>query len=357
MSMDTNRDDEVFVVLTGVSGNLGDAVIRRRVLEWSRPFGRVHAYVGRTTAGWVEELQIRPDEVVYGAAERRVWLRRLLLGRGRRLLMLDPGEVPLGREHLKSEVMFLVITALLRLRGGHIFRPPRAVGGYDSLTGWFYRVSARLSQTVLWRDRPSLERMRVGELTPDTAFAEPATEGTPFESRDRLLITLRGKRPFPTAATLAAVATFAEARGLRIVTMAQVDEDEARCAEVAAELGSDVAEYIPWADRSDLAQENAIRGLYEDCAYVLSDRLHVLILAAKAGAVPIEVAPTPAAKVRTHFATIDYEGLSLDAEGASTLTVVEFLQGQVGRHEEVVTKLAHAHDRLTSRVQRALASR
>lgn len=357
MSVDTTRDHEVFVILTGVSGNLGDAVIRRRVLEWSRPFGRVHAYVGRTTAGWVEELQMRPDEVVYGAAERREWLRRLLLGRGRRLLMLDPGEVPLGREHLKSEIMFLVITALLRLRGGHIFRPPRAVGGYDSLTAWFYRASARISQTVLWRDRPSLERMRVGELTPDTAFAEPATAGSPFESRDRLLITLRGKRPLPTAATLAAVATFAKAQGLRIVTMAQVDEDEARCAEVAAQLGPDVAEYIPWGDRSDLDQENAIRRLYEDCAYVLSDRLHVLILAAKAGAVPVEVVPAPAAKIRTHFATIEYEGLSLDVAGLSTAAIVEFLSAQVGRHEEVVTKSARAHDRLTSRVQRALAGR
>lgn len=357
MSVKDMGDREVFVVLTGVSGNLGDAVIRRRVLEWCRPLGRVHAYVGRTTAGWVEELQLRPDEVVYTAPQRRQWLRRLILGRGPRFLMLDPGEVPLGREHLKSEVMFLAITAVLRLRGGYIFRPPRAVGDYDSLTAWFYRTSARLSQTVLWRDSPSLQRMGVGELSPDTAFAEPAVAGSPFEARTRLLVTLRGKRPLPTPDTLDAIRDFAEAQGLQITTMAQVDEDETRCSEVAEWLGADVAEYLPWGERSDLEQEMAVRRLYEDCAYVVSDRLHVLILAAKAGAVPIEIAPAPAPKIRTHFATVDYEGVSLDAEGQSASSISVFLATQVGRAPEVVAKLAVAQDVLVRRVQKALAGR
>jgi hypothetical protein len=262
--------------------------------------------------------------------------------------------VPLGREHLKSEVVFFLIVLGLRLRGGRIVRPPRAAGEYDPLTAFFYRLSARISHVVLWRDRPSLEKLHVGELSPDTAFAEPPVGGMPHPERRAILVTMRGKRPLPADEWFDGIAGFARANGLTIITMSQVDEDEERSAELAARFGSSIAEHRPWGERSDLEQEQAVRELYRECAYAISDRLHVLILASKAGATPVEIAPSPAAKIRTHFETVGYDGLSLDSSHATAGQIEAFLATQSGRNPELLGTLARAQTALEARISTAL---
>lgn len=348
MNSEQSAGPETFVILTGVSGNLGDAVIRRRVLEWSRTTGgTIHAYLGRTTPGWVEQIGLRDGERAYGAGQRGRWLRELLVGRGKRVLVFDPGEVPLGREHLRSEIVFLLVVMLVRLRKGRVIRPPRAVGGYDKLTAAFYRLGARLSNVVLWRDEPSVLKMRVGELVPDTAFDEPAVPGLPRSERRRVLVTMRGLRPMPADHWFEGVTRFAREHDLDVVVQSQVDEDEERSAALARRLE---ATYIPWGENSDLEQEKAVRTSYESCAMVISDRLHVLILAAKAGAIPVEIAPNPALKIRTHFATIGYRGLSRDATDATSEELSIFLSSQIGRAQEMTSAITDAQGRLGQRV-------
>lgn len=344
------KSPEVFVILTGVSGNLGDAVIRRRVLEWSRGLGPIHAYLGRTTAGWAEQLQLHSDERAYTASRRREWLKRLVFGRGGRVLVFDPGEVPLGRAHLKSEMMFLGVVLAVRLRGGVVFRPPRAIGEYDRTVGWFYRMSSRLTQVILWRDAESLERVGVGKLSPDTAFGEPSTSDAAI-TRDLLLVSMRGKRSMPPTQWFSAVAAYASEAGLRIVTVSQVDEDEDRNRELANALGEN-ATFEPWGDRSDFEQEKLVRDYYTRCAIVISDRLHVLILSAQAGAIPVELAESPKAKVRTHFATIGMDDVSLDASGKTTAQLVDFLRANGVRQRELEERLAAARTELDAEVNR-----
>lgn len=341
---------KVFVILTGVSGNLGDAVIRRRVLEWSRGLGPIHAYVGRTTDGWNEQLGFASGERVYRAAARRQWLRNLLFGRGGRVLVFDPGEVPLGREHLKSELMFLLVVLGVRLRGGFVFRPPRAVGDFDPLVGRIYRWSSRLSQVVLWRERRSLERIPVGKLIPDTAFAEPAVDGSAPSERSTLLISMRGKRSAPRDPWFEGIRAFAASQDYRIVTMSQVDEDEERNREIALRFGS-AAEHVSWTG-SDLDQERAIRDRYRECSVVVSDRLHVLILSAQAGALPTEIADSPKPKVEDHFATIGYHGVTLPVDEASAEDIEDFLARSVTRRGELRRTMEEARFELSAEIER-----
>lgn len=342
----------IYIVLTGVSGNLGDAVIRRRILEWVRGTGTIHAYLGRTTAGWIEQIGLTADERGYTASERRQWLKELVFGRGPRAWVFDPGEVPLGSAHLKSEVVFLLIALLVRIRGGKIIRPPRAVGEYSSLVGFIYRLSARLSQEVLWRDRASLAKMKVGRLVPDTAFSEPRVEGKDASDRDYMIVSLRGKRSLPSSEWFDGVRRFSVDSGLRIKLVSQVDEDEKRSAELAERFGDELSDYLPWGDRSDLEQEIFVRDLYKGAALVLSDRLHVLILASIAGAQPSEVVPRPKAKVEQHFAVAGYDGVSLDSEGASADAIAEFLEIQRSRTRELDIALTQAFDRLGGEIAR-----
>ncbi|MDJ0029631.1 Coenzyme F420 hydrogenase/dehydrogenase, beta subunit C-terminal domain [Gordonia alkanivorans] len=340
-----DSEPQTYVILTGVSGNLGDAVIRRQVLEWCRGSGRIHAYVGNTSDGWQEELGLKEGEYVYSAAERRQWLRGLVVGRGRRLLVFDPGEVPLGRAHLRSEIVFLGVVALVRLRRGKVVRPPRAVGDSHPATHGLYRLSSRLSNVVLWRDRPSKESIGVGELVPDTAFGLSTQAGVGEGARRLVVVSLRGKRPIPGAEWFEGLTKFAARNGFRIVTCSQVDEDEQRALELADRFGDD-ADYLPWGSRRDIEQEVYVRELYERAALVVSDRLHALILASKSGAIPAEVVEKPVPKVATHFSTIGYEETSLDSSGRSPEEIAGFLQRQMNRSDELSEKLNHAQSRV-----------
>lgn len=343
--------NEVFVILTGVSGNLGDAVIRRRVLEWSRGLGQIHAYVGATTQGWVEQLQFTEEELVYPGSRRRQWMKKLIFGRGQRVLVFDPGEVPLGVAHLKSELAFLGIVLAVRLRRGIVFRPPRAVGEFNRLVGGIYRLSARLSQITLWRERPSLQLMRVGTLVPDTAFAEPSSSDDEI-TRDAVLVSMRGKRAFPSQPWIDGIRAFAIESGLRVIVASQVDEDEVRSREIADACGTDLATYEFWGDNSDLVQELRVRELYKRCALVISDRLHVLILAAQAGAIPVELATSPKPKVRTHFDTVGFDNMSLDVADKDENEIFEFLRHQATRSDEIAGKLTIAREKLLFEVDR-----
>jgi len=341
---------KIFVILTGVSGNLGDAVIRRRVLEWARGTGEIHAYVGRTTGGWVEQLGFRSDEQIYNAKQRRRWLKTLLFGRGPRALIFDPGEVPLGPEHMKSEAMFAAISIILRLRGAVVVRPPRAIAHLSPLTGAFHWLGCVVSNHVLWRNEKSISQMKVGKLVPDTAFHEPFVSGQPASERRNIVVSLRGKRDFPTHEWFDAISTFASENNLGIQVMSQVDEDEERSKQLGLRFGSAAANYLPWGDRTDIQQELAVRALYESAAFVISDRLHVLILSAIAGAQPIEVVANPNPKVREHFATIGMDHVSMDVAGKSAHEIRAFLDAQRFRRAELEPLLQRAQADLDAQI-------
>lgn len=340
------RRDRVYVVSTGVSGNLGDAVIRRRVLAWVEGIGERHIYVGGTTPGWLEQLQLAPDDIVYPAAARRQWLKGLLFGRRTRALVYDPGEVPLGTAHLKPELVFLVIALWSRLRGTYVVRPPRAVAHYHWATGTLHRWSCRLSNVVMWRDEDSKDRMGVGRLVPDTAFNEPAGPST-SAPRDRLLLSLRAARAFPSDAWFEAVAAVASREGLRLTVTSQVDEDEARSAQLAARLD---CELIPWGEDGDLSRERSRRLTYAESTMVVSDRLHVLLLAAQAGAVPVEIVEHPKRKVATHFAAVGLNDVSLDVTGMSAAAIDQWMTGRLAGASEITAAINDARTVLDNEV-------
>lgn len=317
----------VFAVLGADYGNIGDALIYREALAWSRSLGQVHANVGQGPAQWVEQLGL-DDGDLYGTItgtgrirSNLKWLRRLCFGRGPRALVLDPGETALGLRQLPRELLLLVATAIVKLRNGLIVRPPHAIRVNPSpVTLAVYRLACALSTHVYFRNFESRDLVGSGEVVPDLGFGVSAVEPThPADNRSVLAISLRGHRPHPGSAWVSAIKSFAEERGLSVVVFSQVSHDDSRSGRLAADLG---AQLLPWHSEDLGRMEVEIQELYRRSMLVLSDRMHILVYAALYGCIPVEAVPSPSNKIRSHFRVAGIEDVSFDTCGKNVDEIV-----------------------------------
>lgn len=297
-----------FVVAAADYGNIGDALIRRRAIAWLSDYDELNVYVGSGGDEWVEALKLPSTARIWRRPELVGWALALLSGSGRTFLF-DPGEISLRRGSRFREALFLLLTLLVRLRGGRIARHARHLVGSDPAALWLHRMSCRLSQSVSWRTHASRGVMNIGDTVPDLAFWEHV-ELNHGGSRRSLVVSLRGDRPLPNRTWVNAVTEFAAEAHLRIVCVAQVRADIERTEELSRLLSCDA---VLFDDRDLLRQEALLRSLYGRAQLVLSDRFHVLVLAALHGAAPLELVPSPSKKVTEHFATIGLDRVSCDS--------------------------------------------
>ncbi|WP_298582732.1 hypothetical protein [uncultured Kocuria sp.] len=336
-------ENRVFVTLTGDYPNIGDALIRRRSLAWARLCGQpVAAFIGRAPDMWCRQIGLTSRDDVYQQANIRAWLVAMLRAPRGYTLVLEPGEVDLRLNQYKWEVMVLLFVIMTRFKGGRVIRPPRSLSHPSRALTFLHKLGLQLSTVNLWRESDSRRLVGMGRVVPDIAFSE-SPYGDKSPSRHRLLISLRGLRPRPSAAWEEAVRRLAHEQGLSITCVAQVRQDEIRTAELATALGG---ECVDFGNRDDIEQEQLLRGMYAEATMVISDRLHVLILAALGGCLPCEVVPTPSSKVRTHFQAAGILGITQDAENASSTEMLKFLHSVLNRREEIRAGVTAAHEQL-----------
>lgn len=334
----------IFVNATGAYGNVGDAVIRRRAIGWVRdPQHAVHIYVGNAPQEWIDQLDVKATDTVYRAGDRFLWLRRLLLGSGGRALLLDPGEVELSRRSLPMEAFWLVVSALLDARRCPVIRPPRGAARETRPSVVLHRLACRASTVAYWRDAPSLRLVGAGAAAPDIAFQDPPATG-PSPPRTKLVVSLRAARPVVRPEWIAAVTAFATEHQLTVVLASQVRSDEPRCVELSARAPWVHLEWPP--DLPASQRETELRALYAESRLVLSDRLHVLILAATGGAVPLELVDGPSGKVERTFAQVGIEGVSVDASGQDTASLQAALARATASDADNWSSLSRARERV-----------
>lgn len=341
-----------YLNLAGQFNNVGDGIIRRRALDWVRGVEEVHVYVGDAPQEWVTQLRLDPGTVVYRPEQHARWMRGAALAGRRALVVLAPGETSLLLRDLPREVKLLALAALLRATGGAMVSPPRHVRFSAAPTIAVHRLSARLLRVAMWRTQQTADRMGVGESLPDIGFDETPVVGDPWAERGTLMVSLRGKRPVPSRAWTDGVTAFARRQGLHVQTFAQVSSDEERARELAGVLG---AEHLPWGDRDLLAHEEHLRQAYGRARLVLSDRLHVVIMAMLSGALVAEVVDAPSEKVRDHLAQVGLTGLTLDSATTDADGVADFLDGVLARRSEVADRLATGRARLAEAADRVRA--
>jgi hypothetical protein len=340
-----HRPTRTFVSLTGPAGNIGDALIRRGTLEWAKGTSdELIVYVGDAPDAWLRQLGV-PSGTRVLRSKKSVprWLWLIATSPSRPALFFEAGEVPLDRGNVLRELVFLAETVVVRLKRGVVVRPPRGIRAPTQPALWLHTRAARLSQVALWRDIISAQLASSSAVAPDIGFAAGVRAGRPIDEREELVLSLRGARPHPGPTWVEAVGAFAAREGLRIRTVVQVREDEQRSRELAEALGG---EFDPWGDTDAVIHEERLRELYDRARLVISDRMHVLVLAAESGAVPVEVAPSPTRKISEAFATIGLGGISFDSAGTDREDIEAFLEVQLRRSKEVQDRVRPAEARL-----------
>ncbi|MGF6822453.1 hypothetical protein M2317_001357 [Microbacterium sp. ZKA21] len=335
------RPSTTFVSLTGPAGNIGDALIRRETLEWAAGTSdELVAYTGDAPDVWLTQLSI-PDDAVVLRSKKSVprWLWLLVTAPRHPVLVFEAGEIPLDRGNGVRELVFLAETLIVRLKGGVVVRPPRGIRAPSQPSLGIHRLATRLSQVTLWRDAATLATARTGRLAPDIGFSAGIRPGLDWNERTDLIVSLRGARPLPDERWIRAVRDSAERAGLGIRTIVQVREDEDRARELAELLGGVFEE---WGDTDPLVQEERLRERYDAAQLVISDRMHVLVLAALSGAVALELVPQPTAKIREAFAAIGLDRVSVDASTSDPEHLREALRPTPERAAEVVERVRGA---------------
>lgn len=351
------RRTRTFVSLTGPEGNIGDALIRRATLRWSLGTSdELIVYAGDSPDVWLRQLGVPADAVVL-RSKRSVpkWLWMIATSPRRPVLVFEAGEVPLHKGNGLRELVFLLETVLVRLKRGVVVRPPRGIRAATEPSTWLHARAAKWSQVALWRDAASAALVGGSDVVPDIGFGETPRASLRDGERDELLVSLRGARPMPDAAWLQAVRDMADAEGLRIRTVVQVREDEERARELASALGAD---FDAWGDTDAIAHEARLRERYSRARLVISDRMHVLVLAAIDGAVPAELVPSPTRKITEAFATVGIEGISLDSAGADARQMRDFLHARLAdtSTEQRIGEARRRIDELEHQVRATIAA-
>lgn len=340
------RRTRTLVSATGPAGNIGDALIRREAVRWALGTSdELVVYVGEAPDVWLRQLHLPAGTRVL-RSKRSVakWLWLIATAPRHPVLVFESGEIPLDRGNVLRELVFLAETLVVRLKGGVVVRPPRGIRAPTQPATAIHAIAARVSQFALWRDAASAALAGGTRVVPDIGFGAGIRPGTPWEDRRELVVSLRGTRPFPDADWVTAVRTFADSEGLRIRTVVQVREDEDRARELADALGG-VCD--PWGETDPLAHEAQLRERYDAARLVVSDRMHVLVLAALSGAAPLELVPSPTHKITAAFATIGLMDLTADAATLTTPKMQERMRRQIDRADEVIGRVAVAAADLT----------
>lgn len=289
-----------FYSIAAQHDNLGDVVIRRRMLEWLDGAGvAVYVYAGSMPASYVAAFDFTDRITVVRTRSKLLRDAVHLLRHGRILLVFPPGPGAFGgpKRNLRLAGRLLAVSALSACGGGGLLigGSVRQQGCAGSRLYAGFLSALRLS---VMRDVRSLELSSGrARLAPDLAFGSwHPQEG---RNRFRLSVSLRSDQPVDRA-TLRYLNELAAAEGWRLTFVTQVKRDDPGHHRLAKEMGADV---VAW-QGSHSEQLVRVQDAYAESLAVVSDRLHALIFAANSGSLPVALVHTGVDKLTSSFSHV-----------------------------------------------------
>lgn len=340
----------VFLWCTGQDDNLGDIVLRRRLLHAVSPSAnRVVVYVGKGSEGFVEAL-VGSDAATTQRSRVR-WLGQLCRSAFREptALVHNAGEIQLDAKTVQSQCALLLPQLLVRMRGGVALRTGCAVqdraGVTARIAGALVRFAGRTATRTTWRDTQSGHAFGAAAVVPDWAFDESESSGeVRAHERTSIVVTFRADRPALSDKAIHEISRFADAHSLVVRTVVQVRRDNETMRTLADQIG---CEHVDWpADRSHVEQERVVRSELAGARIVISDRIHALIIGCAEGATPAALLAYPDRKVKRHFDAAAIEDVVLDNVDGAESDIAPFLGRLLARGAEIGQAVETAQSRI-----------
>jgi glycosyltransferase involved in cell wall biosynthesis len=333
----------------GQDDNIGDVILRRRMLRTMQSAGpRCAVYVGSASDGFVEALGLRPEDTVHrnflgfvGSATVHSLRKNWLFG-------FNPGEIKCNRKQSLMHALLIPMMLVSLVHGRRCIRVGVGVGmdGYHAVWRALIAVTVRLCGVNVWRDASSRALFGTGDIAPDWAFDEGPDDSTAPDvapDGEYLGVSVRYDGPATSAAWVAAVRSLADGLGVTPVVLVQVRRDSRRAHELAASLGCEV---LDWIDESHAEQEKRLRDLYRRSVAVISDRLHVLVMALGEGAIPLGPMEHRDAKIAGHFAAAGFPPVSWDVRGWAPDRIVSTARAVIDDRDSVDDAARTARNRV-----------
>ncbi|MBD5785277.1 polysaccharide pyruvyl transferase family protein [Cellulosimicrobium terreum] len=292
-----------FCSVVAQEDNLGDVVIRREMVEWLvGACDRVYAYAGSLEPSYVAALELGDRVVVVRSAARfqAGLVRAVLTPSVVPVLTFAPGPALLvgSLRALARETVNLVNVLLVRAGNGRVLTLGRSVRGSSRPARALERSSFRAHDLYVARDEVTRSILGAGVVVaPDLALATIDDAGEDAQHRSRLVLSFRGDRQVDDR-LFADLLDVARRLGLEPVLVTQVARDDAQHRRLARH--HEVA-HLGWDGTGHHEQLEQVGAVMRQTEVVVSDRLHALVLGARAGAV---VAPVVHDRVDKLTATL-----------------------------------------------------
>ncbi|MGF7120190.1 polysaccharide pyruvyl transferase family protein [Rhodococcus sp. AG1013] len=348
----------IYYWCAGQDDNVGDIILRRRMLRSLQAAGpSCDIYVGKATRDFIAALGARPEDKIYTSFVRFIAVATLHSLRKDWMFGFNPGEIKCNRKQSVMHALLIPMMLISLIHGKRCVRVGVGVGMHEYRQLWrnLIWVTVLLAKVNVWRDAASRDVFGKGTVGPDWAFDEALEQPSADEEssgRGLLAVSLRADSPATSPEWTEGIRELARELGLIPTVVVQVKRDSARARELAAALECEI---VDWIDESHTDQEKRLRYTYRKCEVVVSDRLHVLIMALTEGAVPLGLMEHEDEKVARHFAAAGFDAVSWDVRGWDTQEIV--IRGAARARErneiELSTRIAQSRVRALDSVVRA----
>ncbi|MEP7706671.1 polysaccharide pyruvyl transferase family protein [Paraglaciecola sp. 25GB23A] len=267
--------------------NLGDALINRELIKQLKPTEKLIICIKNVPTDFLKNLDIESAVLVNSSIYFYYLMLKSRLSLNNVNYFLNPGGYG-GKISPKKVIMYLGTTfifSLFKIIGIKVHR----VGVSFSNLSTFHSYMLRLQSKVLYsnsvRDSLTFEicrklKIRVSKIVPDLAFTL-AYENSNLEKTYDIVISVRKPNNNIESLFIALDKIVKSAHG-KILFIYQVKFDQ----DFQERLYSRYKSYdVELRDLSKLLTEN--ERLFSQCKYVVSNRLHVLLLAMSKGAMPL----------------------------------------------------------------------
>lgn len=333
---------KLFVRIAGQQDNLGDVVLHRSMIRSLRDLGQLNVLLESTEPAYANSIVESGDIIFTDIGAWHAALKSSLRD-GPVFYFERPGELMLLRRKLYNDLKMAITLRRIAWGCGASFL--LGVGARYPLTfwqKWGFRAAFAPYTMLGWREVRTAAQIGIGRVMPDWAFSggTPVAQ-QPSGARDQLVVSLRVDRPEPSQEWFDALRQFAQRRELAITVVCQVARDMPRCRMLAEKLGGQIG---PWIEGDFIATERALRELYGRTALAVSDRLHVLIISASEGAVPLCLLDRSEDKIGRHFDAIGFHGSAEHIEGPDVDLRVQRLEHHIARRAEIGAACDKARD-------------